>query len=35
MGASGRPIYDSWTADEATAYFIDSMFAFVEKTKLI
>lgn len=35
MGASGRPTYDSWTADEATAYFIDSMLAFVEKMKLI
>lgn len=35
MGASGRPTYDAWTADEATAYFVDSIHALVEKIKLI
>lgn len=35
MGASGRPLYDSWTAEEATAYFVDSMLAFVQKLNLV
>ena len=35
MGASGRPTYDAWTANEATAYFINSMQVFVEKLGLV
>jgi len=34
MGASGRPNFESWQADEAAAYFVDSTLAFVQKLGL-
>ena len=34
MGASGRPLFDTWDSEPAVDYFVDSMRAYIDKTNL-